>query len=297
MSDFFRYRVYLPSRGRYSDFKQLNNHQQLNTAKIIQNGDDESIKAFFDDLVHTLAVENININMLTKIDKFCVLLTVYVVSVSGELKLQIGEPDPKTVVLSLGNLLDTVTNYNQKYVTRLNINDNVSLKLKIPSNMFESDVDNIILNSIKQIHLYDTVFSFDELNINQKKHAFDQLPGDVSTAVLSVMRQMNMDYQIELLPGVSDDQGMTLGLYDNSMFEVLKMLYRSDLDSLYYNRYVASKHMLFQNEYVENISPVELKVHLKYFEKELAEQKKASEKNSQNTPSMGGIPAPPGGDL
>jgi hypothetical protein len=51
----------------------------------------------------------------------------------------------------------------------------------------------------------------------------------------------------------------------------------------YYYRYFAAKHMKFDNEYVESITPAELQTYVKFFQKEqdeIEEQRKKAQKGT-----------------
>ena len=289
------FKVYLPTLGKFHNYRQINNHQFLELAKTIHGGDDSLIMAYLTRLVKESTDKQNTQTTLTKIDMFCVLLTMYIVCVSNELKLNTGDEARKVVNVSLNKILDVVSNYNQQYVTTLNIAKSVSVTLCIPASLYETQVDNIMLNSIKCIKLFGTKFTFENLSMKQKQQAFDRLPGEISTRVMQTMYKMNSKYKVDVIPGESKDQSLQLGLYDNTMYETIKLLYKSDLESLYYNRYVAAKHMKFQNEYVESITPAELQLQMKFLEKEIAEQQKANEKNNQPTSSVGGALPTPGG--
>lgn len=279
---------------RYEYFQEMNNNKYLGIVKVLKNDDDEQLWKMFRQLIKECCVDNNICDKLTKVDCFCVLLTMYIVCVSGVLKLKMQDENGTILHLQLTDILDMVANYEQEYKQKVKVDKKITVELKIPHALHETEIDDIILNSIDKIYLFNKQFNFTQLSLTQKRSAFERLPSEVSDQIIRKMSQINENYQIKIFE-IEQDQPMIINMYSNSMYELIKMMYNADLESLYYNRYIASKHMKYSNEYVESITPAELQLHMKFLEKEIAEQKKELEKQSGASPGVGNMPSPPGG--
>lgn len=285
--------MYLPSLSRDTTFREMSNREHLELVKLIANGMDDQMHIGFDRLICDCCDDHSIMSRMTKVDRFCILLTMYIICVNDTLKFKTQDEQGAVMSLDLSSVLDMVSDYDQKYTQTIQVNQNVSVKLSIPECLHETDLDQIMLNSIRSIKINGNSFDFKQLTSKQKRVAFDQLPGETRDKILQMMIRINDNYQIKVMD--VSGENVIISMYNNSMFEFIKMIYNADLESLYYNRYVAAKHMGYSNDYVESITPAELQVQMKFLEREIAEQKKAQEKQSGDGQMMGGMPPPPAG--
>lgn len=290
----FKYNVYLPSLDKEISLREITNREHMELVKLIVNDDDDQINTGFNKLIRDCCDSDTICDELTKVDCFCVLLMMHIVCVSGTLKLKMQDEYGSILNLDISEILDKIASYEQKYTQTIRIDKNISIKLRIPRDLHDADLDRIVLNSIDSIRLFNTQYDIKSLDIKQKRTAFERLPSEISDRVIQKMRQINDNYQIKLFD-IGENQPMVINMYSNGMYEFIKMMYKTDLESLYYNRYIAAKHMKYSNEYVETITPAELQLHMKFLEKEIADQKKEYEKQQGNSsPSVGGMPPAPG---
>jgi len=282
----FKFKIYLPSKQKYYKFREFNNFEYLNIVKAIVNDDNEQLYGMLKDVIKATSHDKQDLGTLTKVDKFCVLLNLYILCVSDILELRSGKQDAGLgkVKVNLYDILDKVTNFEFEYTKIIKINKNVSLTLTTPADLYTENPEDIIVNCIKSVKIMGKTHSFDNLTIKQKHQALESISSDVTTKLISNMKEINDQYQLKVLKyGESDDKTIVLNIYNNSMYELLKIIYNTNLQTQYYYRYFAAKHMKFDNEYVENITPAELQTYVKFFQKEqdeIEEQRKKAQKGS-----------------
>lgn len=282
----FKFKIFLPSKQKYYKFREFNNFEYLNVVKAITNDDNEQLYGMLKDIIKFTSHDKNDLDTLTKVDKFCVLLNLYILCVSDTLELRSGKQDAGMgkIKVSLYDILDKVTNFEFEYTKNIKINKNVSLTLTTPADLYTDDPEDIIVNCIKDVRIMGKTHSFNDLTTKQKHQALESISSDVTTKLISSMKEVNDQYQLDVLKyGESEDKIITLNIYNNSMYELLKIIYNTNLQTQYYYRYFAAKHMKFNNEYVENITPAELQTYVKFFQKEqdeIEEQRKKAQKGS-----------------
>lgn len=281
----FKFKIYLPSKCEYNKFREITNYEYLNIVKAITNSDDEQLYDMYIDLIDATSSRITKTTDVTKVDIFCILLNLYILSVSDVLEIK-STGDDSTIgktKINLYDILDKVTNFKFNYTRSVKINDNVSVILTIPKDLYIKTPEDIMIECIDELHILDQKHSFKKITTSQKIQALDQLPTEISTCILNEMRDIHDKYQLKVMKyGHEDDQQITLNIYNNSMFELLKIIYNTNLQTQYYYRYFASKHMGFNTEYTESISPAELQTHVKFFQQEQDEIEKQREKQTKS---------------
>ena len=282
----FKFKIFLPSKQKYYKFREFSNFEYLNIVKAIVNDDNEQLYGMLQGIIKATASGDHDINTLIKVDKFCILLNLYILCVSDTLELRSGKQDAGLgkVKVSLYDILDKVTNFEFEYTKNIEVSNKLSVILTTPADLYTEDPEDVIVNSIKSIKIMGKGHSFIDLTNKQKHLALDSISSDTTTQIINSMKQINDQYQLNVLKyGESDDKVITLNIYNNSMYELLKIVYNTNLQMEYYYRYFASKHMKFDNDYIERITPAELQTYVKFFQKEqdeIEEQRKKAQKGA-----------------
>lgn len=281
----FKFNIFLPSKQKYYKFREFNNFEYLNIVKAIVNDDNEQLYGMLQGIIKTTAHNKGYLSTLTKVDSFCILLNLYILCVSDILELSTGKAASLgKMKVNLYDILDKVTNFEFEYTKTLKINNNVSVTLTTPADLYTENIDDVIVNCIKTVKILGKSYDFMALTSTQKHQALDNISSDTTTKIVESMKRINDQYQLQVLKyGESDDKVITLNIYNNSMYELLKIIYNTNLQSQYYYRYFASKHMKFENSYIESITPAELQTYVKFFQQEqdeIEEQRKKAQKGS-----------------
>lgn len=284
----FKFKIYAPTINEYIRFREFNNEQFLNITKSILNDDNDQLYELYMNLVCELSDDDNLVNRVSRVDMFCILLNLYILCVSSELQIQDPNSGPvgKTVI-KLYDILDMVTNYETKYSTRIDVSDDISIVVSPPHSLYLSDPDAIIFDCVSRIKILNNWFDLSELNDTEKQHVIDDLPGEVINSIVKNMYSVNDEYRLNVVKlGPEPDQSIILTMYNNSMFELLKIIYRSSLDNEYFMRYFMAKHLNVTITEFNQMPPAEARAYLKLFQREQEEQKKEQEKQSKNKTGM-----------
>ena len=289
MKQSFRCRVYLPSCADYAYFRELSASDYLTTIKLIQNGDDTKIVSHLYQLIETLGDGELSVSDLTRIDIFCILLNLRIICVKSTLDLNLKcKKTSKTfeVPVDLYGVLDNVTNYDMEYTDIVKVNDNCSVTLRTPTELYFTSADDIILGSIIEVKILDESYDVTKYTDEQKNIILDSLPGNVIPGITRHIRDNSDNYSLTALTynnphdRHADTGNYKLELYDNSFFEFIKLIFNGSLHDQYYMRYIMSHRLGFDSEYVESRTPAELDTYISFYKKELEEQQKEQEKQS-----------------
>lgn len=297
MTGIFKFKIYLPTKQKYYYFTPLTHGVFTDLAKIVANGDDLLLNRTFASIVKSMSDRKVDPSKITKIDMFCILLNLYIVCVRSSIEFTTEdnkEGIPVKTKIDLYDILDRVTNFDFEYTRDVPVSDDVSMVIKSPSLLYVEKPEDVIADCIDSLTIYGTTHTFNGLTTDQRKNILDNIPSEIITNMVTIMNEIDDEYQVEVFrrPSEADDvrdEPVNVSMYNNSMFEVLKMLYRQNLESQYFYTYFLSKHINIRN--VDDYTPAEIQTFLKLFKQEQEEQekqRKAQEKKSKSGTHLGG---------
>ena len=153
-----------------------------------------------------------------------------------------------------------------------------------------------MLNVLKAITIDDKTHNLQDLTNTQKQNVLDNLPGDALHNVISYIKSVDTKYRVKVFKTEwstpEDLERLELKMFDNSFYELIKMLYNCNLEEQYYIRYAMTKHLNFTLDQIEGMTPIDSKTYIKLYQKELDDQRKAREKNNPKEQSTGSLPIP-----
>ena len=255
----------------------------------------------FEHLIVGLCEDQVDYNTLTCVDKFIILLNIRIMSVSDQFRFEtkVGtetESVKKEVAIDLYDILDESTNHPLNTDYELNSPEGYQLILTNPTQFHVERVEDLILHVLKRLTISGKMYDLTNLSVNQKEQILDELPGDSLTNIVKYIKNIDTKYRITVFRSeyrLSDDlANLQLRVYDNSFYEFIKMLYNCNLEEQYYIRYAMTKHMNFNLDQIERMTPIDTRTYIKLYQKELDDQRKASEKNQPTENMAGSLPIP-----
>lgn len=282
----FKYKIYLPSKSRYYYFTQLNNGVFTTLAKMIANDDDRQLESAFTKMVYTMSNRRVDPQKITRVDMFCILLNIYIICVKNSIEMTGEEKDgiPQNIKLDLYNILDKITNFEFDYTRHIKLNDNVSMTIRCPSILYMSDHDDLMADCIDTLNISGDQHVLTGLTKQQRKNVLDQLPAEIATGMVAKMLEINDEYRVDVFGDDESDNKVTLSLYNNSMFEILKLIYRQSLEAQYFYKYFLAKHINLSD--IDNSTPAEVQTYMNFYRQEQEEIEK--QRNSQDKQNKGG---------
>lgn len=287
----FKYKIYLPTKARYYYFTQLSNGVFTTLAKMIANDDDRQLESAFSKMVWNMSNRRVDPRKITRIDMFCILLNIYIICVKNSIDMTGEEKDgvPQNIKLDLYNILDKVTNFEFDYTRHIKISDKVSMTIRCPSILYVSDHDDLIADCIDTLEIGSEHHMLTDLSKQQRKNILNQLPAEIVTGMVEKMLEINEEYNVDVFGAEETGNRITISLYNNSMFEILKLIYRQSLEAQYFYKYFLAKHIMIPE--IDSYTPAEVQTYMNFFrqeQEEMEKQRKAQEKESKGGTHLGG---------
>lgn len=294
----FTYPVYVPSVDRHINFRELLNKHYIAILKFLANEDDINLEQYFNKLINNLNDE-IDSSNLSKIDKFCIILSLRITCIGPELSLELtcSKTDQKySGVIDLYNVLAMISKLGLAKSKVVNMTKDVKVHMNMPSSLYYDDTNtqfDAITDVIQCIEINNTKHPVTDLSLTEKNQILDNLPGKNFDKLLkyAASTQKNFSDLVVFKDKSPHDEeaeftDYKLGLYDNSMFEMLKLCYRSHIASYYGSMFTLCDTMRFTAEYIENITPAESNIYISQKKQEI-EQRKQAQNQKQNNPTVG----------
>lgn len=286
----FTYKIYLPTLKKYEYFAELNSFQYLTLCKLIQNADNIPIEHYLSQIIESAIQNKSVVSKLTRIDKLCILLNIRIMSISETLELSINPPgvdERVNIKCDLYDVLDKVTNYEFDYTKSINISNTCTIQTVIPLTLIDFNDSDIISTSLRSIEISKNKYDLTKFDNEQKQTIIESLPSETVYKLTETLKESSENYNINILqykiPGEQQENSYVLQLYNNSIFEFLKLIYNGNIEDQYYLRYILAKRLHFQIEYIDSKSPMDLTTYINFYKKELAEEKKQAEKQNQQS--------------
>lgn len=293
----FTYPVYVPSIDKHINFREFLNKHYITLVKFLSNEDDENTQNYFHRLIDHLN-DDITWKTLNKIDKFCIILSLRITSIGPELVLDLtcSKTDQKyTGKIDLYAILSMVSQMHMTKNRICNMANGVKAHLGMPSSLFYGDsreILDVIADVIQCIEIKGVKHNTSALSIREKNELIDKLPGNNFSKLLnyvsSTQKKLNDMLVFKDKSPHDEDAEVTeykLGLYDNSMFDFLKLCYRTHIANYYNNMYTLCDTMGFTADYIENITPAESSIYIAQKKQEIEQQKQQADR--QQAPTIG----------
>lgn len=285
----FKFKTYLPARGDYIYSRQITSREQMDVAKIVKNNDPVMIQEYLKTLYNDCVDCDLPFEEMYRVDLFCLLLNIRIVSVSDKLSLMYNiENETKNINIDLYAVLDQTTNAKITHVQTVNLNKSTQLEITTPKGLYDDEYVQSTESTISSVIYMKDRINFPELTTDQKGKILENIPIK-SMNILQEMKTQVDNLSIPVVPEKITEQdgvSMEIGLIGQSMFEFIRMCYMSSLPDLYNIRYILAKRCNIDINYIESCPPTDIDAILAIYKKELDEQRKAQAKQSGRNVSL-----------
>ena len=255
---------------------------------------------YFEYIINILNTD-IKTDSLSKIDKFCILLTLRIVCIGSEVDLQFKckkTGQKYTGSIELNNILQMMVALECNRYNHVKISDDVSVRLTVPSSLYVSgnNVVEIITDCVNYIKINNQGYNLAELSSDERKDIINKLPGNLFNDIILFANKTQDKFKDFIIftdknPHNPDDieQDHKLNLYDNSMFEFIKLCFTESLEGFYHMMYSLCSDVNMSANYIEKCTPAETIMFLNFRKMEVATQNEAMKKQSNPTSSSGPV--------
>lgn len=285
----FYIKQFLPTLQQTVSYKELTNASYFSLLKYINNSDDRGIAECFNQIIDTHIKNPQTFNCL---ERFLILFDLRSICIgdSVELKLKTGA----TAKLSIFSMLENIKkhilpiNFTKKY----KIND-LTLNLTIPRDFMIDKDDDVYENIIESVVDGNQTYFIDNFTLKEKAEFYKSLPANAFSVIISFIKELT-----DQLNGISiisknsllEIDELPLAIFDNTLFTMLKLLYKDDLMNFYEQQYSFIRKMQFTQEHFMQMTPNESRLFINLFNKDIKAQEDAQSKNN-NGGQSGPMPA------
>ena len=295
MIDRFCYDVYVPSLARDIKFYELDNAAYMTILKFLQNNDDDGLCMFLEGLIETLCVDYTLCNNLNRLDKYCIVLTMIMISVGNVLEYNVTcretEQEYK-IEIKINEIISKINNIQGKEhrVTMSNGGEVVvSLPMSLSSN-FSS-----IISSVK---FGKKTYDLTTMNEEQLDTIISSLPYNVFEKIkkqYSVIHEQcgEIVYYSYKSPYIKNavSTEYKFNIFNNTFFDFIKLLLNEDLLNYYKMFYSITTKFKFDMQYVQSITPSETKMYMSFIKEDIKHKQDQIEANrNKNSPGLSVAP-------
>ena len=283
----FKFKTYLPARDEWLFSRQMTSKEYLVIVKTMQNNDSVQIRDALLALLES-CFEISDIETYNQIDIFCMLVNLRIMSVSQKLALLYNpnnEQSGKNVHVDLYDILDkasnTKTTYNKKITT-----GEIEVTVTTPQGLVYDLPEISYVQYIKSLRHVptDTNYIFEKMTPIERAELIKNLPVKLMQRLINMLSHNKNAFDVQIIGDLGDEKNdIRLSLYDNSMFNTLRLCYNANLSDLYNLRYILTKRCNIDINYLEDLPPIEMDTYFGILKKEIDDERKAMEKHSGKT--------------
>jgi hypothetical protein len=272
-----------PTQKRSFKIKEMSLRQFKELNKYILNNNNIFIEKYLDEILLENLENKNDLYYFTNYDKFCCFVMLRCVCISPDLDLFSNKTNIK---VNLVDFLSKILNFNfsfEKNITLLPFKINLSL----PRTFTFYNFLNLSDHMINLIEVEDETIYFASLNNNEKEQILRSLPASILSYIEDYFKELNTQFTDISLNIPTINEPIPLNLFDSSMLEVLKILFKTNLNNLYELQYILTSKLNYSPEYLDNSTFIENLIILKLYEAELKKQEELSKKSSSGKVPLG----------
>jgi len=289
MLDQFCYKVYMPSSGKYEYYKELTNKELLVILKYCTNQDREGLASY---LEHVLKIKSVNEHDLHRIDKFCVLYTMMLVCIKGNVTLMCTCNETEqtyNIDISIVDVLNKISNLEYH-------GDDVLIKsganeytLQYPRELYNDKQQLHVTDVLQSVKIDETTYDLTDYTKQQKTKVIENLPGgDVSKILKHITTYATAHDDVVYItyqsPYATEPEPInyTVSLLNNQLFESYLVMVNTTLKAFYEMSHSMATNFELSHQHYLNMTPAETMIYYDLMKTDI-EAQKAAQASEQNT--------------
>jgi hypothetical protein len=272
----FTIKIKVPT-GRTVRVPEIKNKEYLSLLKFCQNEDIEGLSSFFEDTIFSKIHTS---GELTIIDRLYILIYLRMVFVEPNIFFK--DNRDTNINFNLSNILKKIDDHESDY-TKTVSRESFTLDLGLPNMLYYNDIDDLFIGAIKRIQIKDKVLDFSNITKEERESILGYLPADVFKDISNYIKEISHNVRdfiiIEKNETLNIDE-LNLDITTNGVIGFILALFTQNLKTYYELMYFFMCKLLMPHETFINLTPIETKVMINIYEKELEEKRKAELQNN-----------------
>lgn len=276
----FYLNYFIPSLNKNLNLRELSFKQFFTLNKFVTNNNNQHISDCFDSILRENLVETEFFPYLNNFDKFIGLYLLRSSCVSPEVELK---KDKSIVKIALHTFLSKCVDKKPETIKNFAFN-NLKIDLNLPKTLYSPNTLDILYETVSSIYIDDKKIDLMTLSSHERTKIVEQLPAQLFETIKNYcnsMEELFSDLYLEFK--LVSENKIIINPFNNSMYEILKAFYQTDLISLYELQYILVNKLFYTPEYVDNNTLVENILLTNFYRSEVekinAEQSKNMDKS------------------
>lgn len=266
--------IALPACNKTLHVKSITNQMHENLQKFLLEGNDVLIEQCFESILHSCIDEYDG--KLTNIDKFILLCKIRSISFSSTVSLV--NADNAAINIDLESIIMQLQSIDlQPTMQKINA---ATVEFYLPVMLFVDGNDALI----------NCIYSINELLINSlSKLERDKIMSVLSGKLLAlaadyIVNTIKKFNEVYFIPNIENlgFNNIKINPFDQSLFEILKIIFKEDLFNFYKTKYLCLSKMHMPCSDFDKLTPADARLFLSFYNEEISQQNE-SLKNSNKS--------------
>lgn len=250
-------------------FKQL---KILN--KFLHNKNNNAISNCFEAILQENILDNSKNILLNNFDKFCILFLLRLASVSPEIEIKKGNFTKKTDLLPFYSAITSL-----KLNSPVTVDDNnLKLRLSLPKHLYFEDIFSSFSDTVDEISVSgNKSIELNTCSLKEKQNLFDKLPATAVEKIYSHKKAIESKFETVIF-NIDGENDVKISPFNISLFEILKVLFFSDLKSIYDVQYLLVSKVNYNPDYIDKNTLLENIMLINSYSDEMAKTSEETKK-------------------
>lgn len=270
--------IALPACNKTLHVKSITNQMHENLQKFLLEGNDMLIEQCFESILHSCIDEYDG--KLTNIDKFILLCKIRSISFSSTVSLV--NADNAAINIDLESIIMQLQSIDlQPTMQKINA---ATVEFYLPVKLFVDGNDALI----------NCIYSINELLINslsklEKDKIMNVLSGKLlaqaADYIVNTIKKFNEVYFIPNIENLGFNS-IKINPFDQSLFEILKIIFKEDLFNFYKTKYLCLSKMHMPCSDFDKLTPADARLFLSFYNEEISQQNESLKNSNKSLSSL-----------
>lgn len=285
----YLYPVYIPYYKKNFYFKEFTNDHYKKLVKTITSDDIYCFNKYINVLLSELCDE-LDVNILPAYDKFYIMVILRILNIGSDLEFSYEKEENNfyKFKIDLIGIINQLDEYDINYDLNIDIKD-FSISTSLPKDFISSgNILDTSLNCLTTVKLNGKNIDVTSCSLTEKEEIVNSLPGDILPTLIKrlkefddiVSKQPIIDIKID--EDLPFDKQMFLSFFNNSFYEIIKLIYNTQLKDFYSYEFMLIKKFKFNYDHICKMTPAELQVYFNVISEDIAREKAEQEKQKQS---------------
>jgi hypothetical protein len=279
----FYSRVKMPILGKEVRYTHLNNYHYFEILKFITNDDDYGLSEYFDFIISEIIIDKEHIKELTNLEKFLIFLDLRSNALGDVIQLNVDNGGKVDILLS--SIKDKII----KEISQLNLCKKISspemiIDVCIPKSFIIDSIDKVYRDIIKTIKIDEDELNFFHLTESEIDIIINNIPASLTSEILDFIK---INEEINKINIITENKkigltGISLNVFDKSMFLFIKSIFNEDLINFYEMQYALISKMNITYDHFLKMNMNECRIFINFYNRDMKKQQEEQNKSSSS---------------